>query len=157
MTNPNNAIRNADSHEYFAENTPALFMPFYDIQVSGIELSEQELRVNSDFSISFVLNNTGNVASLGGKASIMLSEDSDISRTDTVYQEVSPVYAPASTMTNFTVVVKTPSRSGVYYFGVCADSFNGEVDTSNNCSSPVGVKVVSDSFLPSVLRILLDD
>lgn len=165
-TNPNRAVQNADSHEYFAENTPFLSMPKGNTSVGAGETSasitvddpvssKSKPSVNSTFSVSArVFNPNGsNLSSV--VVTVRLSEDESVTSADDQIGELS--FGTLSANKDATVAIQSsaPGTEGEYFVGVCATatSSSGQVSA---CSDGVKVDVGVPLMIPVITDLLLD-
>lgn len=167
--NPNSAIRNADSHEYFAENTPALSMPSPnspppppppapDLVVTSFTVADPNPTVGRQVGFSALIENSGDAASdASSQYSVKLSNDARISVGDsTLYSgpiSPMPVGATQSGQGEF----PAPNDAGQYWVGVCVTAVSLESDVSNNCSGALPLVVERPTIIPPILMLLLLD
>lgn len=166
INNPAGAIQNADSHEYFAENTPFLSMPpaapppppeAPDLLVKTMSLSQAEARNGGVVTVSGSVENIGNAASAATQLTIKLSNDSQIRSSDTTIAQRALGAINAGASSAFGVEVVLPDEEGRYWLGVCIVPVNGESQTANNCSLGAAIDVKRIVIIAPILRLLLDD
>jgi peptidyl-Lys metalloendopeptidase len=163
INNPNGAIRNADSLEYFAENTPALTMPpplpptYPDLFVSSSNLESQAVNVNGTIGGSATVKNGGTGGAAATLLSLRLSNDAQISVADTLLdQRFVPALAVGEHV-DFNLNVLAPNEPGNYWVGVCVTVVSGESSISNNCSSAKPLTVNRASVVVPAIMLLLGD
>ena len=129
--NPNNAVRNADSHEYFAENTPFLSMPkSADLVIASATISDSNPRANRPVAIAGTIANQGAGGSTTTSLSLRLQGPSNIPQITLI--AIPPIVQGASF--NFQLDFTAPSVTGEYSASLCISAFDGESNTNNNCS-----------------------
>jgi peptidyl-Lys metalloendopeptidase len=94
-TNPDNAINNADSHEYFAENTP--FLSMEDSSSSSSSSSATTDDFGNDFDTAYVI--TATLDGLSISANIEVGDDYDAFKLTTVFDGNLTVYTTGDTDT----------------------------------------------------------
>lgn len=157
-TNPSNAVRNADSHEYFAENTPSLpmFTASVDLIASIADIERLRTSAGGTASVLASVSNSGTTDASATTVTVRLSSDGVISQTDPVVGS-GPVKALMGGETvDVNLPFKAPAEAGQYWVGVCVAEVSGESSTGNNCSNAVPLTVRKLSLL-SVLMLLLTD
>ena len=92
------------------------------------------LYVGESFTINAEVHNQGTGPSASTTLRYYRSTDRTISTSDTLVgtDPVDPV--PVSMTRPESLSRTAPSRTGIYYYGVCVDPVAGESDTRNNCS-----------------------
>ena len=92
------------------------------------------LYVGEPFTINAEVHNQGTGPSASTTLRYYRSTDRTISTSDTLVgtDPVDPV--PVSRTRPESLSRTAPSRTGIYYYGVCVDQVAGESDTRNNCS-----------------------
>ena len=112
---------------------------FPDLVVGTPTASPGRPAAGTDFTLSATVSNTGGAASPSTTLRYYRSLDATITRSDTpVGTDVVPALAAAG-RSNESISVTAPSNPGIYYYGACVDTVNGESETTNNCSLPVTV------------------
>ncbi|GGZ99383.1 hypothetical protein GCM10008090_04960 [Arenicella chitinivorans] len=157
-TRPADAVRNADSHEYFAENTPSLpmFTATVDL-VSSITVTEDlKTVVGGNVSLSASVSNVGSADAPSTTVTVRVSADSVISLADPVAGSAPVMALAGGEELAVDLSFKAPREEGQYWIGVCVTEVNGESGTDNNCSGGVPLTVRKMSLL-SVLMLLLSD
>jgi len=164
--NPSGAVRNADSHEYFAENTPFLPMPSAapapaptsepDLLITSVVVLDQSPDAGDVVRVQATVENAGGLLSASTLLRIMVSSDAQISNNDSQLAQLSvPAMAGASTQF-FQANVSAPRKAGQFWIGACVQASAGEVATDNNCSIGVQVDVVSSIVLVPILELLME-
>ena len=93
------------------------------------------------FTLSATVTNAGDSAAAATTLSYYLSSDAEISTSD-AFLGSDPVDALAASGTSAqSMTLTAPGDPDTYYYGACADAVEGESDTADNCSPPVGVEV----------------
>jgi peptidyl-Lys metalloendopeptidase len=154
-SNPNRAIANADSHEYFAENTPFESMPKpSDLVIASNTVSDLTPIVGQTVTIAGTIANQGDGES--PSTSLVLSLLSD-SNSPQINQIAIPSIDQSADF-NFQLNFAAPSVTGEYAAELCITAVAGESNTNNNCSilSPVIVKGARIVVAP-VITLILDD
>lgn len=165
INNPGGAIRNADSHEYFSENTPNLPMPSpgsapvaaSDLAITSISVANPNPAVRDVISISAIVENLGNTASFSSQISVKLSSDAQISINDPQITQSSIPVLDTGLVYNFQSDVQAPNEAGQYWIGVCVSAASGELITSNNCSTGIPLIVRRRAIITPILMLLNDD
>ena len=154
--NPASAIKNADSHEYFAENTPFLEMPdpvFPDLVISSSTISETSISVGEPLAISGAIANQGD----GAASSTLLSLTLMITSSNPVIMTtVIPALAAGANF-NFQFDFDAPDESGEYTVELCISAVSDESNTANNCSTLPQLVVKKSIIITPILQLLLDE
>ena len=112
---------------------------FPDLVVGTPTASPGRPAAGTAFTLSATVGNTGGATSPSTLLRYYRSRDATITRSDTpVGTDAVPALAAAG-RSNESISVTAPSNPGIYYYGACVDTVNGESDTANNCSLPVTV------------------
>ena len=112
---------------------------FPDLVVGTPTASPGRPAAGTAFTLSATVSNTGGAASPSTLLRYYRSLDATITRSDTpVGTDVVPALTAAG-RSNESISVTAPSNPGIYYYGACVDTVNGESETTNNCSLPVTV------------------
>ena len=114
---------------------------------------EVEARVNDanpetggSFTLSATVTNVGDgPAAAATTLRYYRSADTTIRPSDTEIGTDAVGSLAASGTSEQSVDLTAPSTAGVYYYGACVDTVNGESDTTDNCSASVEVAVVDPS------------
>ena len=106
-------------------------------------VSDRQPDAGERFILSVTVQNPGNGPAPSTTLRYYLSDDSQVTTSDTQL-DVDPLrQLPAFTGTTVSVELTAPSQAGTYYYGACIDPVPGESDTQNNCSSTLRVDVVT--------------
>lgn len=162
-SNPSAAIRNANAFEYFAENTPFLLMPTIndlpqppDLTVSSVSATDQAAFVDELVGVSATIANIGEAASSATVASVRVSNDAQISFTDSEVESLAiPALAEGSSFA-FQSEIRAPSDASQIWLGVCVSAVSDELRTSNNCSTAIPLSVERRPVIAPII-LLLDD
>jgi peptidyl-Lys metalloendopeptidase len=160
-TNPSDAVRNADSHEYFAENTPAL--PMYsasiDLVASLVGADEGGFSTVEGGNAKLVasVSNLGSSDSASTTLAVRLSADPVITASDQL-----AAFTPVPALTGgetleFDMSFKAPIEEGGYWVGVCVVPVSGESNTGNNCSVGMPLTVRKVNMFSVLMLLLMDD
>ena len=103
------------------------------------------------FTLSATVRNAGDGAAAATTLRYYRSADATITTTDAQVGTDAVDALAASGSSAESIALAAPSTAGRYYYGACADAVEGESDTTDNCSSPVGVDV-SEPPRPRTLR-----
>lgn len=158
-TRPGDAVRNADSHEYFAENTPSLPMYSGNVDLSTTLTNSESLRVavGASLNLAASVSNVGTGSAPATVMTVHLSTDSTISTSDTVVGTTSVSGTVSGESLAVNVSLNAPQSAGQYWLGVCVAPVSGESNTSNNCSAGVALEVRKSNILTVLMLLLLDD
>ncbi|MCH2192221.1 MAG: M35 family metallo-endopeptidase, partial [Gammaproteobacteria bacterium] len=154
--NPEHASWNAESHEYFAENTPFFSMPApevdrpeqpesTDMRFRSINVDNESPRSNSEIAVSGILTNISGVTLSSIKLTSYLSEFSTISTSDSKIGSISIGSIGVGASQDFNMEVEIPGQEGVRYVGICATASSAE-GTKRACSSAVEIDIL-DSII----------
>ena len=114
-----------------------------DLTVSVSLVNEETPYTSSLVSILIKVDNNGNVPTPATTLRQYRSKDRWIANAFTLTSSRSmSALDSGKTLRRITATI-TPSSPGTYYYGACVDAVPGESDTTNNCSSPVTITVVS--------------
>ena len=165
-TNPNRAVQNADSHEYFAENTPFLSMPKGEnsggsgatsvaMTIDSVASSKSAPVVNSTFSVSARVLNPNDFDLNSIVVTVRLSEDSAVTSADALIGELS--FGTLASRKEATVAIESssPGNEGEYFVGVCATATSSEGQV-NVCSAGLKVDVNAPLIVPIITDLLLN-
>ena len=116
--------------------------PAPDPVVGTPTVSSATPRAGAPLTLSATVRNQG-TGDAGSATTLRYyqSSDSRISAADTALGSDPVPALGASRSATGSVSLTTPATPGTYYYGACVDAVSGEVDTTNNCSSAVIVKV----------------
>lgn len=161
-SNPAAAIKNADSHEYFAENTPFLNMPTSadlppelepDLVVSSSIISDANPSAGRPTVISGTIANQGDGASSSTSLSLTLLMNPG---SPVIFTNAIPALAAGANF-SFQFDFDAPDEAGEYTVTLCISAVSGESNTANNCSALAPLMVKKSSFIASILQLLLDE
>ena len=111
-----------------------------DLVVQSISVSDNSLTPGQAFTLSATVGNEGTGAAAATTLRYYRSTNRTISRQDTQVG-TDPVGALAASGTSAeSIRVEAPSAEGIYYYGACVESADGE-SVGNNCSAGVRVAV----------------
>ena len=121
-------------------NTPVHASSHPDLIVIGIDASDS-VETGGSFRVGVTVTNQGDGRSASTTLRWKHSSDSNITTSDTTVgtDDVRSLVNPQGSFES--IRLTAPSNPGTYYYGACVDSVAGETDTTNNCSSAVGVPV----------------
>ena len=115
-----------------------------DLVIESVEPESITLEPGEEFRLYSTLKNQGTVASEATTLQYYFSTNDRISLVDTQigrnYDR--PPLDPNETIRRFRRVT-VPTTPGTYYYGVCVDSVDDEINTRNNCSEAIKVIVRS--------------
>ena len=103
--------------------------------------SDAALEPGESFGLRATVRNRGDAGASATTLRYYRSSDATIATTDAQVGTDAVDALAASGSSAESVRLTAPSTSGTYYYGACVDAVEGESDTTNNCSSPVGVDV----------------
>jgi hypothetical protein len=96
----------------------------------------------ASFTLSATVRNAGDGPSPSTTLRYYRSTDTTITTSDTEVGTASTVGALAIAGTSSgSTSVTAPASSGIYYYGACVAAVTNELDTENNCSTYVTVRV----------------
>ena len=115
-----------------------------DLVIESVEPESITLEPGEEFRLYSTLKNQGTVESEATTLQYYFSTNDRISLVDTQigrnYDR--PPLDPNETIRRF-LRVTVPTTPGTYYYGVCVDSVDDEINTRNNCSEAIKVIVRS--------------
>ena len=103
----------------------------------------------ASFRLGASVRNQGDQMSAATTLRYYLSNDANISRSDTEVgtDAVNGLPAsggnPGSIDQALSIDLTAPSNPGTYYYGACVDAVSGESDTGNNCSAAASITVAA--------------
>ena len=115
--------------------------PAPDLVVDTPTVSESAPAAGASFTLSATVRNQGAARSASTTLRYYQSSDATITIGDTEVGTDSVFGLAASRSGDESISLTAPSTPGTYYYGVCVDEVNGELDTTNNCSLSVAVTV----------------
>ena len=113
-----------------------------DLAVGSPTVSDSSPETGSTFTLSATVGNAGSGESATTTLRYFRSTDATISSSDTQVGTDAVSALEASGSSAQSVTLTAPASGGTYYFGACVDSVDDESDTTDNCSSSVGVNVL---------------
>ena len=113
-----------------------------DLVVASPSVSDSGPIVGTSFTLSVTVHNDGDGASGVTTLRYYRSTDTTISTSDTEVGTDTVTGLTALGSASGSVELAAQSTPGTYYYGACVDAVEEESDTTNNCSSPVEVKVL---------------
>ena len=102
------------------------------------------LNTEDEFYLHVRFRNEGAVTSDTTKILYYQSTNAFISENDTLIATGSEVLLSGNDVAGRKLKHEAPTKSGIYYYGVCAESVPNEINTVNNCSETVKVTVKDD-------------
>ena len=118
--------------------------PGPNLVVSSPSVSNSAPAVGTTFTVSALVRNAGDEASVVTTMRFYRSTDATITTSDVeVGTDDLPSLAPSATSTH-SVSLTAPTTAGTYYYGACVESVTGESDATNNCSESLTVTVDGD-------------
>ncbi len=137
VSGESNTGNNCSSGVAVAVGTP----PAPDLVVDTPSVDDSSPTTGESFTLSATVRNQGSGSSGSTTLRYYRSTDSSISSSDTAVGTDSVSGLAVSASGDESISLTAPSTSGTYYYGACVDSVSGESNTTNNCSSGVGVIV----------------
>ncbi|MFT6711469.1 MAG: peptidyl-Lys metalloendopeptidase [Arenicella sp.] len=156
VSNPDEAVDNADNYEYFSENTPVLSMPGpADLVIDSSSASPSSPIVSRAVTISGTIANQGDDES--PSTSLILSL-LGVSSSPQIEQIAIPTIDQGADF-NFRLVFEAPSMAGEYAAELCVSAVDGESNTNNNCSSGLSSLIVKDRpiVVAPIIGLILND
>ena len=111
-----------------------------DLEVTA-SASAAALEPGESFRLRATVRNRGAAGARATTLRYYRSADAAIATTDAQVGTDAVDALAASGSRAESIALTAPSRAGRYYYGACVDAVEGEADTTDNCSSPVGVDV----------------
>ena len=108
-------------------------------------LSDAALEPGGSFTLTATVTNAGDGAAAATTLRYHRSADAEITTTDAQVGTDAVEALAASGSSAESIALTAPSTAGTYYYGACADAVEGESDTTDNCSSPVGLDVAEST------------
>ena len=126
-----------------------------DLVVESPSVSDSTLLFRHPFTLQVTVRNQGAGPADATTLVYYRSTDATISSSDTRVDSgyVSLLFSSAASAASISLIA--PEDAGTYYYGVCAQSVVGEINTNNNCSDAVRVTVsqMSQMYWTSAGRI----
>ena len=114
-----------------------------DLEVGTPSVSDTGPQTGGPFTLSATVSNTGPGGSQATTLRWYRSTDPMITTSDTPVGTDAVVALAASEMSAESIPLTAPSTAGTYHYGACVDPVTDESDTTDNCSAPVDVTVVT--------------
>ena len=114
--------------------------PRPDLAVAAT-LSDAALEPGESFSLHAAVRNRGGAGASATTLRYHRSADATITTSDAQVGTDAVGALAASGSSAESIALTAPSTAGTYYYGACVDAVQGESDTTDNCSSPVGLDV----------------
>ena len=116
-----------------------------DLVVESPSVSDNTLLFRHPFTLQVTVRNQGAGPADATTLVYYRSTDATISSSDTRVDSgyVSLLFSLAASAASISLIA--PEDAGTYYYGVCAQSVVGEINTNNNCSDAVRVTVLQMS------------
>ena len=111
-----------------------------DLEVTA-SASDAALEPGESFGLTATVRNRGGAGAPSTTLRYHRSSDATIATTDAQVGTDAVDALAASGSSAESIWLTAPTTAGTYYYGACVDAVEGESDTTNNCSSPVGVDV----------------
>ena len=115
--------------------------PAPDLEVGTPTVDDASPEPGGAFTLSATVRNAGDGAASATTLRYYRSTNSMIATTDTQVGTDAVEALAASGSSAESIALTAPSTAGTYYYGACVDAVEGESDTTDNCSSPVGLDV----------------
>ena len=137
VTDETNTTNNCTGSKGFTVRDPAP-----DLAVSSPTVSNGRPVAEASFTLSATVRNAGDGPSPSTTLRYYRSTDTTITPSDTEVGTASTVGALAIAGTSRgSTSLTAPASSGIYYYGACVAAVTNELDTENNCSTYVTVRV----------------
>ena len=114
-----------------------------DLRVGSVSASPDSMFTGMSFTLAATVSNAGTASSPATTLRYYLSADTTISSSDTEVATDAVEELASGANSSESLSLTAPSTPGTYYYGVCVDAVSGESETTNNCSSSVGVEVMA--------------
>ena len=112
-----------------------------DLVVSDRTVSDSAFSVGETFTLSATVRNRG--AETADSTTLTYYRSSDVRISSSTKVGSSPVHSLAASATSSASIdLPAPSSAGAYYYYACVGSVPREINTNNNCSTPIMVIVV---------------
>ena len=116
-----------------------------DLIVASASVSDNTLTPAQSFTLNATVRNQGTAAAAATTVHYYQSPDATITADDAPVG-TDPVSGLSADQTSaVSIDLTAPSSAGMYYYGACVQSVDGESNTDNNCSAGVSVTVGSGS------------
>ena len=123
---------------------PAYIPRVPDLIISSFTVSNKAVITNQSISLYATVRNSGRSVSGLTTLRYYRSSKATITNDDTRATQVATGTVSGLSIgstSDKTASVAVPTKAGTYYYGVCVNSVVSELNTNNNCSSSVAVKV----------------
>ena len=134
---------------------------FVTVNVRGSDLIVESVSVdllgqtnsinpNGEFRLNATVRNQGTVNAAAATARFYISSDQTLSSDDSEVQTVGINAINTGALVSVqSAAIRAPWTSGVFYCFVCVDDVTNETDTTNNCSDPIQITIVSaETWMP---------
>ena len=111
-----------------------------DLEVTA-SASDAALEPGESFGLRATVRNRGGAGASATTLRYHRSADAVIGTTDAQVGTDAVDALAASGSSAESIALTAPTTAGTYYYGACVDAVEGESDTTDNCSSPVGLDV----------------
>ena len=127
---------------YMGVSTSTPMRSLSDLVVGTPTVSDTNPLTGAPFDLSATVRNQGcSAAAAGATLTYYRSSDADISTSDTSVGTDDVGVLDVGNMSAQSISVTAPSTAGTYYYGACVSTVTNESDTTNNCSTAVGVRI----------------
>lgn len=116
-----------------------------DLVVQSATVNDNSLPPGGFFTLSVTVRNMGNETTPLTTLRYYRSSDATISTSDPEEGTDNVASLPASGTSFESIRIAAFSTPGTYYYGACVEAVTDEVDSSNNCSTAVPVRVSSST------------
>ena len=143
------------------ENTDNNCSNFVTVNVLGSDLIVESVSVdllgqtdsinpNGNFRLNATVRNQGTADAAATTVRFYISSDQTLSSDDSEVQIAGIGAINTGTLANVqSATIQSPYASGVFYCFVCVDDVTNETDTTNNCSAPIQITIVSaETWMP---------
>ena len=110
-----------------------------DLEVRRTTVDDSRPKTGGSFTLSATVRNAGDGAAAATTLRYYRSADWRITTSDAQEGTDAVDELAASRSSAESIALTAPTTSGRYYYGACVDPVEGESDTTDNCSSAVGV------------------
>ena len=124
-----------------------------DLVVVSPSVSDSQPEAGMAFTLTATVRNAGDSTSASTTLRYYRSTNATISVSDAQVGTDAVVPLAASGSSAESATLNAPSEPGAYYYGACVDAVTDESDTTNNCSSAVGVTVPEPPRHPDLVVV----
>ena len=105
---------------------------------------------NGEFRLNATVRNQGTTDAAAATARFYISSDQTLSSDDSEVQTAGISAINTGALVNVkSATIQSPWTSGVFYCFVCVDDVTNETDTTNNCSDPIQITILSaETWMP---------